>query len=37
MLGIPVTTLISRDGQICGRHVGLVNKDDLEAQIKALL
>ena len=37
MIGLPVTVLISREGQICSRHVGLVAKDSLEEQIKALL
>jgi hypothetical protein len=37
MLGLPTTALISRDGTICSKHTGLVPKDDLEAQIKALL
>lgn len=37
MVGLPVTTLISRDGQICAKHVGLVSKESLEEQIKALL
>jgi len=37
MLGLPTTALISRDGTICAKHTGLVPKDELEAQIKALL
>jgi thiol-disulfide isomerase/thioredoxin len=37
MLGIPVTALISRDGRVCSKHTGLVSKETLEAQIKALL
>jgi thiol-disulfide isomerase/thioredoxin len=37
MIGLPVTTLISREGQICSTHVGLVSKESLEEQIKALL
>ena len=37
LLGIPVTVLISREGQVCMKHTGLVSKDTLEAQIKALL
>jgi cytochrome c biogenesis protein CcmG/thiol:disulfide interchange protein DsbE len=35
--GLPVTVLISRDGKICAKHIGLVNKDEMEKQIKALL
>jgi thiol-disulfide isomerase/thioredoxin len=37
MLGLPVTVVISRGGSICSSHVGLVDKDGLEAQIKSLL
>jgi thiol-disulfide isomerase/thioredoxin len=37
MLGLPVTVLISRDGKICGKHIGLGTKDSFESQIKALL
>ncbi len=37
ILGLPVTVLISRDGTMCSKHTGLVSKDALEAQIKALL
>lgn len=37
IVGIPITALISRDGRICAKHVGMASKDALEAQIKALL
>ena len=37
MFGLPVTVVISRDGKICGKHVGLSSKDAFEKQIKALL
>ena len=37
IFGIPVTVLVSRDGRICGRHVGLSSKDSFEREIKALL
>ena len=37
MLGIPVTVMISRDGKICGSHMGLTGKDSFENEIKALL
>jgi peroxiredoxin len=37
MLAIPVSVLISRDGKICARHMGLVEKEVFEQQIKALL
>jgi hypothetical protein len=29
--------VISRDGKICGKHVGLSSKDAFEDEIKALL
>jgi hypothetical protein len=37
MLGIPVTVVIGRDGNVCTRHFGLRSKDRFEADIKALL
>jgi peroxiredoxin len=37
MLAFPTTALISRDGKICLKHTGLVSKESLEKQIKALL
>jgi thiol-disulfide isomerase/thioredoxin len=37
MPALPTTILISRDGKICGRHIGLTSKEIFEAQIKALL
>ena len=37
MFGLPVTVVISRDGKICGKHVGLSSKDTFEKEIKALL
>ena len=37
LFGIPVTVLISRDGKICHKHVGLSSKDKFEAEIKGLL
>ena len=37
MFGLPVTVVISRDGKICGKHVGLTGKDRFEAEIKSLL
>ncbi|MGE3176558.1 MAG: TlpA family protein disulfide reductase, partial [Vicinamibacterales bacterium] len=37
MLGIPVSVLISREGKICARHMGLVEKDVFEQEIKSLL
>jgi thiol-disulfide isomerase/thioredoxin len=35
--GLPVTVVISRDGRICSRHIGLGSKDRFESAIKALL
>jgi thiol-disulfide isomerase/thioredoxin len=37
MFGIPVTAVISRDGRICAKHVGLSSKDAFEREIKSLL
>ena len=37
MFGVPVTVLISRDGKICLKHVGLGSKPDFENAIKSLL
>jgi thiol-disulfide isomerase/thioredoxin len=37
IFGVPVTLVISRDGKICARHVGLSSKPDFESAIKALL
>jgi thiol-disulfide isomerase/thioredoxin len=37
MVAIPVTVVISRDGKICGRHIGLSSKDAFEREIKGLL
>ena len=37
MFGIPVTVVISRDGKVCGKHVGLTSKDRFETEIKSLL
>jgi thiol-disulfide isomerase/thioredoxin len=37
LFGIPVTVLISRDGKMCHKHVGLSSKDAFEREIKSLL
>ena len=37
MFGIPVTAVISRDGRICAKHVGLSSKDAFDREIKSLL
>jgi thiol-disulfide isomerase/thioredoxin len=37
IFGVPVTLVISRDGKICARHVGLSSKPDFENAIKGLL
>jgi thiol-disulfide isomerase/thioredoxin len=37
LFGIPVTVVISRDGKVCGKHVGLSSKDSFEREIKSLL
>ncbi len=36
-MAIPVTVLIGRDGSICDRHMGLVDLEQVEREIKALL
>jgi thiol-disulfide isomerase/thioredoxin len=35
--GIPVTTLISREGKLCVKHSGLSSKQNFEKEIEALL
>lgn len=37
MVGLPTTFIISRDGRICAKHIGLTAKDAFEAAIKSLL
>ena len=37
MFGIPITAVISRDGKVCAKHVGLSSKDAFENEIKSLL
>ena len=37
MVGLPVTVMISRDGKICSKHVGMGKKETFESEIKALL
>jgi peroxiredoxin len=37
LLGYPTSLLISRDGAICIRHTGIVDKQELERSIRALL
>jgi hypothetical protein len=37
MLGIPVTVVVGRDGNMCTRYFGLRSKDRFENDIKALL
>jgi thiol-disulfide isomerase/thioredoxin len=37
IFGLPVTLVISRDGKICTRHIGLRPKEEFENSIKALL
>ena len=37
MVGVPVTLVISRDGKVCLKHVGLGSKPNFEDAIKALL
>jgi thiol-disulfide isomerase/thioredoxin len=37
MYGIPTSFLISRDGKICKKHMGIASKGEFERDIKALL
>jgi cytochrome c biogenesis protein CcmG/thiol:disulfide interchange protein DsbE len=37
MWGIPVSFLIAKDGTICHKYMGLVTKEQLERELKALL
>lgn len=37
MISIPVSVVISRDGKICSRHMGLTEMETFEQQIKKLL
>jgi thiol-disulfide isomerase/thioredoxin len=37
LLGLPTTFVISRDGKIAKRYIGLASRDDLENEIKSLL
>jgi peroxiredoxin len=37
LAGFPTSFLISRDGKVCARHVGLTDTVELERQIRALL
>ena len=37
LFGIPITVVISRDGRICAKHVGLSSKEGFEREIKSLL
>jgi peroxiredoxin len=37
MWGLPTTYLISRDGKICRKHMGLVTKEQFEKEILGLL
>ena len=37
LLGLPVSLVISRDGKIVKRYIGIVNEADLDKQIKDLL
>ncbi len=37
MWGIPTTVLITRDGKVCKKHIGMSGKDVFEREIKALL
>jgi len=36
-VGFPTSVLVSRDGAVCVRHVGMLSKSKLEEQVGALL
>ena len=36
-VALPTTVMISRDGKVCSRHIGLTGKDVFEAEIAMLL
>jgi thiol-disulfide isomerase/thioredoxin len=36
-VALPTTILLSRDGKMCSRHIGLTGKEIFEAEIKSLL
>jgi len=37
MVGLPTSVIISRDGKVCSKHMGLTGKDKFEVEIKALV
>ena len=37
MFGIPTTVLITRDGKVCKKHMGMSAKEVFEKEIKSLL
>jgi thiol-disulfide isomerase/thioredoxin len=37
LLGLPTSIVISRDGKVVKRYIGLASRDDLDAEIKSLL
>jgi thiol-disulfide isomerase/thioredoxin len=37
VVALPTTLVINKEGQIVGRHTGLVNKSDYESEIEGLL
>ena len=37
LIGLPTTVVITRDGKIAKRFIGLANRDQLERQVRALL
>jgi thiol-disulfide isomerase/thioredoxin len=37
LIGLPTTVVITRDGKIAKRFIGLANRDQLEKQVRALL
>ncbi|MGA7187335.1 MAG: hypothetical protein WBY66_02445, partial [Candidatus Acidiferrales bacterium] len=37
LLGLPTSIVISRDGKVVKRYIGLASRDDLDAEIRSLL
>ena len=37
VFGLPTSILVGRDGSVCRRHFGPLSKEQLEAEVKALL
>ena len=36
LIGLPTSVMISREGKIAKRYIGLINRDSVESEIKSL-